>query len=256
MRYTDKEKSIIIKYYPKGGCKEVQKYINRSIDSIRHTAMSLGVKTVCRQNLCDVNDFLKIDSEKIAYLLGFIWGDGYVSCQPRSYTIVVCIKKDDAQNLRKIFDNRWTIKDKSPQKATWAKQTFHSINHKELAIFLKENDFTIKSITSPEKILKKIPFNLQHHFFRGWFDADGHISSNLTICGTYKQNWKVLEKLSKQLNFKKNIYKWKSDKARFSRFEVCGRDSQKKFLSYIYKDANFKLDRKFLKYQNLIAKIS
>jgi len=255
MRYTEKEKNLIKKYYPLGGCKETIKYLNRSTDSIRHTAKKMGIKTICRQNLCDINDFKYISTEKMAYLLGFLWGDGHISYKPRYYFTTLSIKKEDGNNIKKIFDKRWKISHKKPQKKEWSPQIIFKLNHKELATFLKDHDYTVKSLASPSKILNKIHNKLKNHFFRGWFDADGHFSSSVTICGTYYQNWECLEKLSKKLKLKYKIYQWKSKNTKFSRFEITGKESYSKFLSYIYKDANFKLDRKFLKYQKLIAKI-
>ncbi len=44
LSYTDQEKEILKKYYPEHGSVGVKKYINRSGDSIRHTAKKLGIK--------------------------------------------------------------------------------------------------------------------------------------------------------------------------------------------------------------------
>jgi hypothetical protein len=128
-------------------------------------------------------------------------------------------------------------------------------NHKKLAIFLQNSDFCNKSLESPVKILSLIPHKLHNHFFRGWFDADGHISKTLTICGSYHQKWDALITLSTNLNIKYNIYRYKTSTTSFSRFEILHKKNQKIFLDYIYKKKlSFKLHRKFDTYKSLFIK--
>jgi hypothetical protein len=255
MKYSEYEKEIIKLHYPNGGTKKVKQYIDRSADSIRRVASELKIKTNCRENNANISDFLNIKTEKISYLLGLIWGDGTVKSSPREGRISVTIKSEDAIDIKHAFDQRWKIHHKKPQKLNWKPQTTFYFNHKKLAHFLEKNDFCKKSLETPDKILSLIPKNLHNHFFRGWFDADGHISNTLTICGSYTQKWDSLIKLSNYLNITYNIYKYKNLNTKFSRFEILRKKNQKIFLDYIYTGIPIvKLQRKFCKYQLLNIK--
>lgn len=255
MKYSEHEKEIIKTYYPNGGCKKVREYINRSSDSIRRVASELKIKTNCRENNANINDFIYIKTENISYLLGFIWGDGTVKSTPREGRTSLTINSKDAIDIKNLFDNRWKIHPKNPQKSHWKPQTMFYLNHKKLAIFLQNSDFCNKSLESPVKILSLIPNKLHNHFFRGWFDADGHISNTLTICGSYHQKWDALVTLSTNLNIKYNIYTYKTFATSFSRFEILSRKNQKIFLDYIYqKKFSFKLSRKFDTYKSIFYK--
>lgn len=187
--------------------------------------------------------------EKIAYVLGFIWGDGYLN--PKIYSIEVKIIKDDMDKLLPIFNSvgNWKIYE---QKTKWKDVTIIKIYCKELFSKFLKYDYLIKSNTSPIKILSIIPKNFKNFFLRGYFDADGYIGIrkygvSIGITSTYEQNWDFL----KDWNFKitKEISKIGH---KCSRARIYNKNESQKFLDYIYDGEFFGLPRKYEKYKQLL----
>ena len=265
MNYAEKEIDILKKYYPKGGCAETQKYIKRSRDSIRHKAKSLGITVIddFMVSKIDVSEFLCPNDPEVAYLLGLLWGDGFVSCKKRSNYVMISLIKNDFDDIRLLFDpKKWKIKDgKNKHNPTWKPYTKAFLYNKYLAQFFKDNDFCEKSKTSPTKILQRIPEIFHFYFFRGWFDADGNNTSlmgknstgRLTIAGSFEQDWLELEKLSKKLKLKFSIYRTIGKNGhRYSQFKIQTMDSVKNFMNFVYQGKIFGLSRKLKKYKDYL----
>jgi hypothetical protein len=120
MKYSEFELNIIKKYYPVGGCKECQKYISRSNDSIRHMAKNMEVyrETDWRETKIKLIEYFNLENIYHVYILGLMWGDGTISFSkgkvgkncysgPR-YSISVSLVEEDAQCVEFIFKN-WKI---------------------------------------------------------------------------------------------------------------------------------------------------
>lgn len=270
MKYSEHELNIIRKYYPAGGCKECQKYISRSNDSIRHMAKEIGItrETGWRESKIELNEFFDLENIYHVYILGLIWGDGTISSSKSkkgincnsgpNYCISVSLVENDAKDVESIFKN-WKISKHKYKNEDWQiRQTFY-ISWKKGFLFLKDLDFGEKSIKSPTKILNLIKKDYQKYFYRGWADADG-FSKGLKkrcfyICGDYKQDWSVLENFCKENDLLFNIErksrinnKGKLNKA--SNFWFLKRKSILFFLNYIYDGKIFGLKRKYKNYQD------
>ncbi len=216
-----------------------------------------------RQKLIpDVNilPFIEVKTPEVAYLLGFIWADGHISFSGAQATVSVQIVEEDANNLRDIFlkTGKWNFYTYQNKKhPTWKPVTKIVTQNRPFAEYLVTKGYKSKS-DSCDEILKTIPMELQHYFFRGLFDGDGclHFVNRLSnrpqivIASEYTQDWTYLEQLLKTLNIKYNLARIISKKNhKSSRIRITGIQKCKNFLTYIYQDEKFGLDRKYDKYK-------
>lgn len=142
------------------------------------------------------------------------------------------------------------------QRKNWKTISSATTSNKRLLDFLKDHDYGIKSNTSANKILSKIPDDLKHYFFRGLIDGDGCIYVNeelnnkkLIISSSVNQDWWYVENVCDKIGVKYNIYR-KVAKNSSSIIEMNGINA-KLFCDYIYQDKQFGLDRKYKKYMIL-----
>lgn len=202
--------------------------------------------------------FMKNITKESAYLLGFIWGDGYISNSGTNKQIRIECVSEDINQLKEImkktgiwcFNCRKRINKKR-------EVTIASASNKELVEYLIENDYKNKSIVSPEKIWNLIPDKFKKYFILGWIDADGCFYWNekyklrqFYISGSYEQNWIVFENLLKSLNVEYKIIRI-SNKTKYSHIRVTGKLNINKIGNYIYNDV-IPFQRKYEKYKLII----
>ena len=201
--------------------------------------------------------FLNIKTPEIAYLLGFIWADGYIRKNKNVNAIKLDIGIKDIDNIKKIFDvvGKWNY-------YNYTRDGKHKIstittNNRPIVEFLIENDYLVKSIKSPVKILKHIPEKLKHYFFRGWSDGDGCFFYNkkahcFSICSTYECDWSLFIKKTENLKIDSKYKKIINKKGqKNSQIIISKKESIVKFGNYIYKkfkQDNIGLMRKYEKF--------
>jgi hypothetical protein len=201
-----------------------------------------------------------------AYVLGFLWADGYVQKNRRKYdyNIKVSIQICDAEEifpvLCKTGDWKYYCSTNKITNRTYACLRY---SNKYLYQFLCDNDFLIKSQVSPVKILNIIPNDLKHYWWRGYFDGDGYLSANpktgahcVDIASNYNQDWKFCEELCGKLNIEFHSKTHKDNTHANSHFYLVGKKNVYKFLHFIYKDRdldNIGLSRKFDKFKSAVC---
>lgn len=122
-----------------------------------------------------------------------------------------------------------------------------------------------KSIGTFDKVLAFMMPELHHHFWRGYFDGDGHILApatgkhRLTITSTYEQDWSVVEALAKSLGVKCKVRRkvCKKHGHRSSVVDVQQLDSIKRLLDYLYQSYDqhgIGLKRKHDRYLEVLEK--
>jgi hypothetical protein len=273
--YTKEEEELLIKYYEDYGSEHVHNLIGRSKKSIMNKAYRLGlhVKKEVKINnnkisqikyfnerknssfKINVEQFLDITTEEVAYFLGYFWADGYV-LESRN-EIRFEILNDDLINIKSVLDKigKWNYSTRKRISVLGSAIT----SNKKLTQFLLENDYKVKSKESADKILSKIPNNLKYYFFRGLVDGDGNLYINkkkqtVTITSSYEQEWYFLEEICKKLNIKYYVYRKVEKNGKKSFFQINGTNA-KKFCDYIYQNRiedNIGLNRKYEKYLKLI----
>jgi intein-encoded DNA endonuclease-like protein len=271
-KISEKIKKFLIKNYSNKGAKYCAAKLNLKESQIRSLVSRLKIKVsnarrsfIARTKMdkpyeeYNVNplQFINVETPEIAYILGFLWADGYLGS---NYSINTEIVSDDAIILEKVFlsTGKWHIFQR--KRTGYRPQTKFSCNAKLLCEYLTELGFKNKN-KCPQKLLKTIPKNLQNYWFRGYFDGDGCWYFNpkgylrqCVISSKHQQNWKFMIELLKELKISKyrinkihRINK-KGVENKSSQIRVCSLDAIKKFGNYIYGGNQFGLERKLDKF--------
>ena len=202
------------------------------------------------QNFVPLENFLN-PNPQTAYLLGFLWGDGYLL--EKDWRIQCSIVSDDADMLRPIFLSSGRWKEYYRRRKHWKPVTAFHTNNKYLFEFLSGLGYTNKSELSCQQAVRYLPENLRSYFWRGYFDADGCFYFNESCCqcslaGSFDTDWSGIEFLTRGIgvafNIKQTIQKngQRSSVARTTNRKGCLR-----LLSYLYQGEKFGLERKRLK---------
>lgn len=200
---------------------------------------------------------IDLDNKYFCYILGIIWADGYLYSKHKTKNrIEITMIYDDLKNIEYIFDKVgiWKKYTRIRKNKNHKIQLNFRIINKELYLFLKENDYEIKSKTSPDKIISLIPkYNLKY-FIHGLFDGDGcfyhrNKTKQCIFTSNYDQNWKFLSNILENISCKYSIGKQTSKRGSRSFLRMSSKDILK-FGNYIYDDF-FGLERKYKKYLDI-----
>ena len=273
--FTDQQTNFIIENYNKLGPKKIAEILNvtpKQISKKRYILKCNGIKlytshdTISKnceitrlKNQKPLNEyaintelFINPINSETSYLLGFLWGDGYVyfNKKTKRYVIGSGFSLEDFKDIEHIFKfhGRWGIREyyKKNRKPQIRLRTTNN----PLGKFLESMDYRSKS-KSPDKIINIIPNHLLHYFFRGLFDADGCIhtlksgSVQVSISSCFDQDWNFIEKLNEKLNIKFKTRRRKHKTGNNSIVLITANNECKVFLEYIYKES--KNDKIFLK---------
>jgi hypothetical protein len=196
------------------------------------------------------NFFESIDSEIKAYLLGWIYSDGYLTTRNR---VGIKLNKKDFEILelfkQNIAPGITILNDKNSKVIQFnSKKLYDDL----VKVGVKLNK-TYESYKLPSLDKKLLP-----HFIRGYFDGDGSISftnKNKTIVYICSINKEILEDMKVNMPFNCKIYTEKRDhlgwKDMYRLMPVGGTKSIKSFYNYLYNNANYYLTRKFDKFNKL-----
>lgn len=208
-----------------------------------------------------IEPFLNCEEPEIAYIFGFLWGDGYIQ-NLHGYNVRTKIEKSDGEELLKIFSKfgDWNVNFYQPKGINDKEQMIIHTNNKDLFNLFVSLDFEDKMLKSPQKLLNFIPKNLHKYFFRGLSDADGCIyfssknpsDSYFSISSNYDQDWSFI---MDYFNFGK-VVKQRNHLGGTSRFVVKNKKYLLKILNFIYSDKLFGLNRKYNKYLEIFNKYS
>lgn len=258
-RWTTEEVSFLKEHYSTKGSNFCSKELDRSERSIKNKAFSMGLRLHESAYLINNRDddyykvnvkhFTDISLPEAAYTLGYLWADGYAVNNEIRLEIV----KEDADAIKDVLEvlGEWFYYNRCRDNNRPVTRV--STSNKVLFEYLIGLDFKTKSVVSPNKLLDTIPLALQNYFFRGIIDGDGCFYKNsIIIAGSYDQDWKYFEDLSKKLNIKCNTYR-KENKLnqRHSIIEFNGVNS-KKLGEYIYSGIPFGLERKKKKFLDIV----
>lgn len=201
----------------------------------------------------DEHFFDKIDSESKAYILGFLYADGY---NRDGVGIRMNLAEKDKLHLQKMSDIigsekplRFIPIDIPNRQNQWSldlNSVYLSQKMKELGMMPKKTLI----LTFPDWM----PDNLLNHFIRGYFDGDGCMSwnnkgGNVTFASTESFCKSLKEIFSFYCNSHSSIYKRKNAYI----LSLGGRNQIKRVFDFLYKDATLYLERKhdkFISYLN------
>lgn len=207
------------------------------------------------------NNFITPTTIEAAYILGFLWSDGYLPPN-QTFRISLEIVTEDANDILPIFLKTGSWKPYTRQPPNRKQQTNILTHTKKLYDFLIKNDYKQKSLYSPTKILSVIPPNLHYAFWHGIFDGDGCLYMNhanrqyqIKICGSFNQDWRDLELLCSSLGIRYSICRDINKNGTGSTVRFCSKSAISAFLKYIYQDNTIGLTRKYLKAQDFLTNV-
>jgi hypothetical protein len=202
--------------------------------------------------------FIKNYTPESVYILGLLWADGTVNKKTNGFSLE-CVK-EDTDYFYPLFQTTGEYGLYTRERPGRQIQKTIVGCSLELSRFLKENDYTKKSLVSPDKILLNIPEELKQYFFLGWSDGDGNFYfqenkiCQYTMSGTYNQNWNALSRICEKLNINYRTDKFITKlNYKYSSFRICKINDVIKFGNYLYKDTKIGLRRK-IDYFNRIKK--
>lgn len=238
---------------------EIAEEMNCSIHAIRHRIRKYGIKRA--RNEYKINkDYFKTWSSNMAYILGFIYADGSItkskkinraylsiSLQTRDIEILEFIKKEVAPGnsiykyTRKQYDKEYS-------------NVTIMICSKEICKDL-ESLGCIQNKTYEGLKFPSVPKEYMPDFIRGYFDGDGSIyiksnghSPTITISCSDRN---FLSKIQENILIGK-VSLDQINKIPLYKLNIASKPGILKFYEYIYKENCLKLDRKYLKFKEIL----
>lgn len=264
VRYTQDEiKRLKAGYHEKGadGFPDIVERHGRS--SVQVTAGRLGLGKVGRaRNQENMDHFETVTDPKVAYLLGFLWADGYVRAQGN--VVMLGISEKDGIAIREIVHataKSWYERSFVGEHAKTMGHHYltYAISNADLKRWLIKHDYHVKSRSRPDKILSTIPEHLKHYWWRGYFDGDGCFyfddsgKVSASIAGPYDQDWSdtttLLESLGADYHIRRDI----TTRGGRSCIVIHSETAIIAFCGYIYAGESMGLERKRDKYRLFVA---
>ena len=204
------------------------------------------------------NYFEKIDSEEKAYILGFLYADGYL--YKRSNRVTITLANKDRYMIE-LF--REKLSPEAPiynvADNTCSRINFHS--KKMFADLVDKGLHQNKSFSIKFPSFNTIQESLFHHFVRGYFDGDGGVTiffpknkkkphTSYNFVGNEEFIRTLDTFLSERIFGHRTILSKKNSPRCFS--ASCGsKQGVKEFYLYLYKDATIFLNRKKEKFETI-----
>lgn len=235
---------------------ELSKALKRTKNSIQLKANRIGLKRESYKKF-DKDFFDIIDTEEKAYWLGFIYADGYVSIYNRNYEFGIELSKVDVLHLDKLNKSMNSNVEISIRKREGRYLCNLRFSNKNLVESLIDKGVFLNK-TNILKFPSFLEKSLTRHFIRGFFDGDGYVSFNKRkygyttrtgfVCNSLDFTKSILNVISNILDEEVHYY---MDKKSYC-FDTSNQRHAKKLLDYMYKDSTIYLERKYIKYLQII----
>lgn len=240
--------------YSKLGPEECANKLGRKRQAIRLKAHKMKLK---HKEFFNYNRFiLDINNPNFIYFLGFCWADGHLGKSRHKYDCGISVQEEDGKLLIPIFANFTDFNVRSYKKEKKKNIISFYSRNQDLCQFLFENDYMDKSYVEPTKILSKIPENLKHYFWRGFFDGDGSITNwkgqkdyHLSVSGQHSYAWTEFTSLLGGKKF--NIKRFASNTGSRSVVVLWRQNEVIDFFHYLYPNLKYDIGL-FRKYRNFI----
>lgn len=264
--FTEEEEKKIIEPYKNGmSSVKIGKEFGVSHKKIARILDKYGVQRVGngrRKYSLNEDYFDSIDNQNKAYILGFLYADGYNGFEKS--TISLSLQEDDFEILEAI---RKEIGSEKPlEYIDYSEKHDFGYTYKNqyrLLMFSKHMCETLKNIgmiqnKSLELSFPDIDPTLYSHFIRGYFDGDGSVffyntNCSVTITSTKVFCQKIKEILEHELGIHVGIYDASNKNEITKVASISGKNQVKLFYEYIYNNASLYMDRKFQKFSSKYA---
>ena len=249
--YSNKQMSIL----------SIIKNLGYTVDSsvikriLKNKGISIRDNNYYKKKYFNNHYFDKIETEEQAYILGFIYADGYISSNTfgvkvdtKDIDIIEKIKsalQSEHKIVRGINRNNTASGENTEYVMLSINDSYFVSKLQELGVLYNKS----KILTFPHFLDK----SLIRHFLRGYFDGDGsvYITQNnpkFSLVGTKEFLETALTYIKENVNTKSNIHKNKT----IYDIQIGGRNLIKQVYKYLYEDATIYLNRKYLKFKDLI----
>lgn len=186
----------------------------------------------------EVNEnFFKIWSNNMAYILGFFMADGCIVNDQQTISFAQKEKYILEHIKAEINSNHPIIQ--NPKTGVFILNVHSKIMKSDLM-----NIYSITSKKSKELTFPNIPEEYISHFIRGYFDGDGYVNYNsffVSIVGGSLKFMKEFQKVIEHHGFETNF----TSHTNHYRVYISGRKTIKEFSQWLYKDKDLYLFRKF-----------
>lgn len=265
------DKYKIVDYYYKNkniSIDNIAINLNISDRAVRRVLKEEGINTRLKNRyILDENYFDCIDTEAKAYILGFIYADGFVGNEKFNSIVIAVNDLEILEFIAKEFKFTGNIR-KTKKGGFENSKCGYSLNFssKIMASRLREIGlYPNKSLTIDT--LPQIDKKLIRHFIRGYFDGDGSIvlSHNTSyykaIDGVIKYIYPTycfmilgtrgfLEEIIKESEFNyAKIYNTKSEKIKC--IKINAKKEFNNIFKYLYDNSTIKLERKYNKWNEI-----
>lgn len=201
--------------------------------------------------------FESIDCESKAYFLGLLYADGNIF----KNKISISLQEEDKHILATFqecinLNKKLTIIDKSKSNPNWKVQYGISISSPKMVKDL----YYLGCMERKTQLIRlsiqdQISSNLFHHFIRGYFDGDGSIwaANPNAFHASFTSNHRFIDDLN--IFFQSSgIHFWKRNgqNGDFAQLETGGNLQCLRLFSFLYKDSNIFMHRKFNKFMDII----
>jgi len=233
--------------------KIIQLLPRRSRLAILAQGERLNLKRNVRRPKLKVNEnYFKKWSEKMAYILGFIFSDGNITRTTHngySDKLAFGLHKKDIDILKKIKREL-----SAEQRLSFSKNYIHFSVYSQLIVDdLKKLGLSYrKSFDINQGKVPNIPKKYIRHFIRGIIDGDGSIHFNkknyptLNICGREDIITFIRKHFLNKLNLYSKISQPKKNGKLSNVFYICYRgNSAQALINYIYNNSHIYLKRKY-----------
>lgn len=202
----------------------------------------------------DLSHFYTLDDPFLVYFLGFFWADGAISKTTSNMRFKI-VKSDFDIIKDRIFKlaKTWRYREDWDGLDNHQVQSVLELNHKGVHAFLAQMGYLTKSGGSASTILSKVPVDLQHYWWRGYFDGDGCFlfdgqTVRVSLVSGYEQNWDFAESLLQKLHVHYRIGRNRDATRGNSSVNMENESAVIKFMNFILQGEAFGLQRKYEKY--------
>lgn len=215
-----------------------------------------------RKYTINENYFNNIDTQNKAYILGLLYSDG---CNyPPQHRVKLELQERDKSILDKInieiqSNKPLAFVNLNNKNSNWQNTYRLDITNKHISEKLAE----LGMVQNKSLILefpKWMDKSMYSSFLRGYLDGDGHIEwSNtrfITLVGTRQFCQHIKDFCENQLGIKCSICNTSNKNSNTKLLYIHKKSRIKKFLDFIYNDADLYIERKYNIYQNICAEMN
>lgn len=253
---THEEENIICDMYLSGmSSMEIAKKFNCAQSVITKLLKRNDIDTRKRRYYLNEHYFDEIDTPNKAYILGFFYADGNnsidkntvcMALQERDKDVLEAIRKEIGSTKPLEFVNR-------------SKKRSEGCNCQDQYKLVMYSEYMCKTLQEKGMVPRKslvlqwpnfLSDDLYPHFIRGFLDGDGTIdnrksSYRASFLGPYNFCKDALEYIESKLGIRGYIYENVCENGITANLIINHKEQVKKFLDYIYQDADLYLKRKY-----------